>query len=316
MITLLLRLYPRSWRARYGEEFREVLAARRLRVTDWLDVALNALDAHLNPNVLFGDTPNERLLALMQKLRSAEITIFAAWIAFVVAGLSFNSLMDDSPYLPLMGNIGLDVNLNQPLGLAWTALSGGAVVALLAVLTGGVPLAYAAWRRSPQVRRLFLIPVGAFVAIAIPPAIIIGLHIAKAIPPHTPLGGAPGTGYSIGYTILFIAAAIASTWAVARAIGQSDIDERPLRFAVLPGIVTTMAMALMLGASIAWGIAAHLQLPTRFDTLTLNAGYPTLVSWSVIVVVMLVATVIAAIGCIRSVMEHGREEDTTAVATA
>jgi hypothetical protein len=320
LAKLLVRLYPRDWRARYGEEFQAIIETQRPTLIDILDVALNALDAHINPALMGATLPTERLVRLMQKLRTAEIQIFTAWIAFVIAGLAFNGMMDDSPYLPLMGKVGgqvgLDFDFNHPLGLAWTALGGGAVVALLAVLVGGVPLAYAAWRRSPQVRRLFFIPLGAFVAICIPPAIAIGLNIAGVVHTRMLFGPATGTIFGLGYGILFVAAAIASTWAVARAIRQSDIGERPLRFAVLPGIVTTLAMALMLGASIAWGVAAHAQLPGSFDSLNLFAGYPTFASWGVVVLVMLIATVVAAIGCIRSVMERGTDDVNTAVVAA
>lgn len=316
LAKLLVRLYPRDWRAHYGAEFEAIIEAQRPTFIDILDVALNALDAHINPALEGTTHSTERLVRLMQKLRAAEIQIFAAWIAFVIAGLAFNGMMDDSPYLPLMGNVGLDFNFNHPLGLAWTALAGGSVVALLAGLVGGLPVAYAAWRRSPQVRRLFLIPVLAFVAIGIPPAIAIGLTVTGVVHTRTPVGAATGGYIGIGYGVLFVAAAIASTWAVTRAIRLSDVGERPLRFAVVPGIVTTLAMALMLGASIAWGVAAHAQLPGNFDSLNLFAGYPTFASWGIVVVVMLIATIVAAIGCIRSVMERGTDETTTAAVAA
>src|SRR5437867_2080972 len=44
-----LRLYPRDWRERYGDELLEVLEARPI---DWrvrFDLVRGALDAHLNP---------------------------------------------------------------------------------------------------------------------------------------------------------------------------------------------------------------------------------------------------------------------------
>jgi len=48
MISLLLRLYPARWRARYGDEFELVLAERPLGPFDVADVLLGALDAHLH----------------------------------------------------------------------------------------------------------------------------------------------------------------------------------------------------------------------------------------------------------------------------
>jgi hypothetical protein len=48
MINLLLRLYPARWRARYGDEFAELLEERPLGPFDVADVLLGALDAHLH----------------------------------------------------------------------------------------------------------------------------------------------------------------------------------------------------------------------------------------------------------------------------
>jgi hypothetical protein len=48
MIALLLRLYPARWRARYGDEFEQVLADRPLGPFDVADILLGALDAHLH----------------------------------------------------------------------------------------------------------------------------------------------------------------------------------------------------------------------------------------------------------------------------
>jgi hypothetical protein len=47
MNGLLLRLYPGSWRARYGDEFEALLEERPLGPFDVADVLLSALDAHL-----------------------------------------------------------------------------------------------------------------------------------------------------------------------------------------------------------------------------------------------------------------------------
>jgi hypothetical protein len=48
MISLLLRLYPSRWRARYSDEFAVVLMERPLGPFDVADVLLGALDAHLH----------------------------------------------------------------------------------------------------------------------------------------------------------------------------------------------------------------------------------------------------------------------------
>lgn len=47
----LLVLYPRSWRARYGEEMAGLLADRAPTWSDAIDLGRGALDAHLHPPV-------------------------------------------------------------------------------------------------------------------------------------------------------------------------------------------------------------------------------------------------------------------------
>ncbi len=48
LITILLRLYPPDWRARYGVELAALLAETALTPSTVLDIALAALDAHLS----------------------------------------------------------------------------------------------------------------------------------------------------------------------------------------------------------------------------------------------------------------------------
>lgn len=48
MRRFLLRLYPSSWRARYGDEFQALLEERQLVPFDVADVLLGALDAHFH----------------------------------------------------------------------------------------------------------------------------------------------------------------------------------------------------------------------------------------------------------------------------
>ena len=44
---LVLRLYPRAWRERYGDEFMALLEDSGLRMTDLLDILLGAMDMQL-----------------------------------------------------------------------------------------------------------------------------------------------------------------------------------------------------------------------------------------------------------------------------
>jgi MFS family permease len=50
-MSRLLALYPRAWRARYGDEFAELLEARPPSLRDRLDIVVGAIDARVNPQV-------------------------------------------------------------------------------------------------------------------------------------------------------------------------------------------------------------------------------------------------------------------------
>jgi hypothetical protein len=47
----LLRLYPRAWRERYGDEFLATVEQRSLHVADRIDIMSGAIDAWLSPDV-------------------------------------------------------------------------------------------------------------------------------------------------------------------------------------------------------------------------------------------------------------------------
>lgn len=99
----LLRLYPRRWRARYGDEFLALLEQQAITPAVVFDVLLGALDAHLRSHVtLVAETPGARMLDHLDALRTTALTVFCAYCAFIVAGLALFGMVDDSPFIPAM----------------------------------------------------------------------------------------------------------------------------------------------------------------------------------------------------------------------
>ncbi len=84
-MSWLLRLYPRAWRRRYGEEFAALLEQQRLTPRLVLDVLRGALDAHLHPHVAPGQ-PTE--LAAIGRIVMAETRSLLLHHATLLAGLS------------------------------------------------------------------------------------------------------------------------------------------------------------------------------------------------------------------------------------
>ncbi len=94
---LLLRLYPRVWRARYEEEFLVVLASHPFSVCEGIDVMRGALDAHLHPHLGTATMPSsERMRQMFAILRASLLTIFCAYGGVVLAGTGFQK-MTESP---------------------------------------------------------------------------------------------------------------------------------------------------------------------------------------------------------------------------
>src|SRR2546426_1417874 len=79
------------------------------------------------------------------RLRAVALTVFCAYIGFVLAGLTFYLMVDDSPFVPLMGT-------HLELGAAWLVVAGGSAISLLAVV-GGLPIGLTMLRQGITARR-------------------------------------------------------------------------------------------------------------------------------------------------------------------
>jgi hypothetical protein len=122
----LLALYPRAWRRRYEEEFRELLAARPPTLRDRLDIVLGAVDARLHPQlapepVVRVPTAADRWLALACVVAGALFGIWGGIIAVATptwgsAGLADDGLMS-AAYSA--GFAGMILAIGALLGLAY-----------------------------------------------------------------------------------------------------------------------------------------------------------------------------------------------------
>ena len=67
----LLRLYPRAWRERYGEEFLEFVGPGRLRPQQVIDIVSGAVDAHLSREVRRSTAPEGGGAFMLTSLKAA-----------------------------------------------------------------------------------------------------------------------------------------------------------------------------------------------------------------------------------------------------
>jgi hypothetical protein len=286
---LLLRLYPDYWRVRYGDEFAALLEACPLRLSTLLDVLLGALDAHINPQDATG-----RIVRMINRPRRSAIVVFWAYIAFVLAGLNFSKSTED--------DIRRLTSVHSDLALVYFVIEAGAALALLAVLAGGVPLALAAlWRAWEQKR--WDIPL----LLAVPPvalAVWIGwtLVIVLLITPSNPhvTASDPRAGLVLlSWGGLFLLAALASTAAVSIAMSRSGLSPRLFRLALWPAAAATVFMAIVLAAVVLWGLAVRTDVPSYLNTPDTPFRLAYSIVWIADVVVMAVATLVAAVALVR-----------------
>jgi hypothetical protein len=85
MRSLLIRLYPARWRARYGDEFEAILEARPLGPYDVADILLGALDAHLRLRGHGVDTQHARRFTMSLRIGGIAAIVGASLIAIVIA---------------------------------------------------------------------------------------------------------------------------------------------------------------------------------------------------------------------------------------
>jgi hypothetical protein len=298
----LVRLYPAGWRERYEDEFVAMLEDAHPSLTEYADILLGALDARLFLRDTTGGT-----LTMLTRYRAANVAVFCSWILFVLAGLALNGMLDDSAYVPLM-------RARADLNAAWLILQAGAVMSLLAVMAGGLPIALSVWRNSPAQRHWFLVPIICFLLIAAPVASAVILTLTGVLQPVTapPPWGHPVV---IGYQIFFVLCAVASVYAVTRAVQLGSVGVETYRFALIPATVTVGAMALILGATLVWGLLAGEALPDVFYRAP--GAWPsnlTFSSWLIVVVVMALATVIGAITLLRGFAARSGDNQSPALA--
>jgi len=288
----VLHLYPRPWRERYGEEFLAMLEQRPLSFLDGLDLLRGALDAHLHPALSTTGMPRQaRMAYLFTALRSSVLTIFCAYVGFILAGMGFQKLTEDAQFQQVAQTWNL-------VGLAFHLVVMGAVVALLAVTAGGLPIV-AAVIRSALARRRYAPLCGLavpFLAFAVFLSVTLFLETINR----------PGTQHFwqfFAHQGLFfgtvLATAIASPSAICFAVARSEVPVRLLRFAVRVSTLVISAMALVLAATIAWGLGLRASAPQLFASNDGVLRTSTAGSWLGIVLAMALATVVAALLLLR-----------------
>jgi hypothetical protein len=283
---LALHLFPSAWQERFGTEFGALLDQTPPTVRVVFDVLVAAVDAHVHPT-----GPRRRWPLMIERLRISELVVFASWVMFVVAGLAFQRMTEGAPFAPIA--------VAQPLvGVAYATIVAGAVVSLLAVAVGGVPVALAI-ARVALARRAWR-QLGLLAVAPISLASWVGLTAALVA-----LGDPPAAGpwRVILFTVwvgVFVLAAIASTVAVGAAALDAEVDGSLYRRAATPAVVTAVAMVVVAGAVAIWGIALAVLSPAAFWGTDGILGTSTTLTWLGVIVAMGAAAAVAIRAAVRA----------------
>jgi hypothetical protein len=295
----LLRWYPPSWRARYGEELKTLLEDEyggHLPMLVRLSLVSSGLRQRARQSGLTGDAA-----PASERAKAGALLVLAAWSAFVIAGASFAKFSEHfDEALPQR------MSAHRVPDSAFTVLQTVAGVASVLVLAGALVAApsFVRFLRAGgwgSVRGHFMRAVSCtgITAVATVVVVVLAHHVAA----HE-----RGAGFH-WYGAIFIvwAALIAVTLALWTALAVATARRVELPMAVLAAeaglaAAVAVAMEIMLGATAVWWAAMATDAP-RF--LMASPGGAPGSPWDIwlvaTVVLMAVAMGVAAAGVVREV---------------
>jgi len=287
---LLLILCPTSLRAAYGARMvqvfrqwcRDAHARQGTRgvVRLWLPTLAD---------LLTGATAEYRALLAQwwaggsptHRARASTITVLCAYSLFIVAGCGFAKLPEDD-------GVAVVTRAHPMIGLAYALTAASSLVALLAVVAGGLPLAVAALRAARAARRrdvplLFAVPPLALAAFV---AVTVFLERLTSGPSHVAI---------LIFAGAFVLAVLVSAAAVSAAIARSQVGGRLLSCTRAPTMLVALAMVAMLASTVVWGLGLRAYAPHLFARMDATGAYGVF-TWTRVVALMALATLAALVG--------------------
>ena len=234
--SLILKLYPGAWRARYGVELENILDHREVTASTVLDLTVSALHAHRHPEV--GST---EALSMTARARPSLASVLFATLAFAVAwGLVLNVRVTYG------GAWIRSVHQDADLAVKVVGLTGAA--GLFAILAGSVVLLASDGGRVPR-RRSLIRPFG-LVILAL--AAFVGLFAAAATAINS---SASGTLWPFAIAGWAVAVAV-----VARGLAHASPDPRPLHAGLRIVRLGVVGMAVAAAGGVWVGVAVSTEV--------------------------------------------------------
>ena len=284
IVRLMVRLYPKSWRARYGDEFVAMLddlaADGRSRWRLVIDAVRGALDAHAN---MLGDDGVHRDL-----LRAALTRMACGFVMFGAGGVAFAKASED-----------VDTSSHDAIRVALGVVRGAGGLAVLTVLVAVIPAVGAAIRLIRRARRW-----RPFLILGVPILSTLMTVAGVTIVAHR---AARTSAVAVTVTERAVIAGIAvgafAVWAVAARSflrrPDSEIPEAALRGATVPTVLSLAMAATTLG-TVVWAVAVRQSNPSRFRSLDGLLGAPLPATLAAAVTCMTVGTIMTSTAAGRS----------------
>ncbi len=296
-VRWLLRLYPRAWRARYGDELTGLVlqasGQRRPSLGLMADVALGGLRERLRAIGVLGNdlTPRDRA-------QSGILVVLWSWALFVLGGLGVDKAAEHwtaavPPASARLGEVAFAVliaaaAIGSVLVVAGIALSGRTFAAFLRA--GG-------WQRArrPIYRASIVTGLAA-----------IGLLALSTWAHHLTVAQRNGDSDAYGAAVLcwvVLFAGCLSSWAAAAAstVRHLDLTARLLALESRTATAVTATMvAMTMASSVWWATIAHSAPWFLAGTAPRTGGTVAPVNVVIPVALMLTATLMATVGARRA----------------
>lgn len=289
----LLRLYPPSWRARYGEELEALIvdmsAGRRVPWHVRADVAGAGGRERLRGLGLAGNgSPQARA-------RGGAALVLWAWALFVLAGAIVGKTSEHWD-ASLPGSHALASGAFD--GLLGVAVVAGVLVLVGIGLTLGALIGFLRAGGWPQIRP-------AVIVAGLMTALLVAVTVALVLWAHG-LTPRDRQGHDTGYAIAFLAWAalcagtlVSWTAAATRTAARLSLRDVTLRSETWLAVSVSVAMAVMAAATAVWWIAVANVAPAA---LTGSSGHGSALVPQLVVAMglMVVATALGATGARRA----------------
>jgi len=291
MTGVLLRLYPRAWRVRYGAELEELILASSAGRVSWrvrANVVGGAFRERLRSAGLSGDAPPH------EQARGGALLALCAWVVFVVGGLGVQKFSEHwqaatQPGIVRFPSLAYD---------AFDALVAAAAVGSALVLIGiavTLPALIRFLREGgwPLVRRRIVVAVA---STAVAGAFVAWLAVwARGL---TEAGRNGGDHAYVGLAAVTLAAVLVclAAWTAA-AVACARRIHLPLVTLVLEAVLAvgvTLSMATMTAAMLTWWVVFARSAQESF----FDGSLPQLAVGSAL---MVVATLGGSFGSVRAV---------------